>query len=451
MREIDDDVDETSRDEDLDESPVLDPTAPRFVPPPWSYEFHRAVVISDIPTVTKPSHVAANVFGGLLVSLKLLDTTTITKSKTAIVVFFEEKSAALFVKSAINNPIKLCGQDVKVNRVRTPCPPLPRRTLCNIVGYGATRCVVIKWFPRHLLLGHLCRKLNPHEHIDMHGIVNLYQDSEGLVHVDFDSVDRASSARARINAYDAFRPAVAEFAPDPCNIPTRKRELTEETPKGPRAMRAQPYSVSKRGYYDIDAPRASVPKGALDYGEETPRPEKQTVFRRPQPLDYSDLGDNHEINIPALTPTSKSEPKAETQDDPEDARRPPSRTSSLESGEIVESQGTSKSGSHVSKLSDPTCAEGDHTVERLEALTLEEDPATPKHDEGPHRPNEFRPIVNRYIGPPRLPPGADLHAEESDGDSDADSVESERAKARRHADEMLAEMQEQRGTQILDY
>ena len=72
--------------------------------------------------------------------------------------------------------------------------------------------------------------------------------------------------------------------------------------------------------------------------------------------------------------------------------------------------------------------------------------------------NSFYPIVNRHLGPAPEKPRADANLPSSisssstpTSKSDTDSVESRRAKARRHADEILAEMQKKVEPTDLDY
>ena len=449
--------------------------APRFIPSRSVSGHSRTVVIAGIPPNISLKEVAGKIIGGLVVSLTLLDTTPILKSTTVLVQFFEENAALNFVQYCDRHGFRFSGEcQTAVTVVKTPTVPVSKATYHNIMDYGATRCIVVKCCPPHMSLNHIRRKLSPHEQPDLHGILEMFEDGFGRVSICFDTVDRASSARARINSYSTFRPAVAEFVPDPCAAPCplsprmMKPTMFTNMPLGkpgtqPRPMRF-PGNRPSRFYNDRDAPVTVGSGRELNYEEHNSSPPTPNI-RRAKPVDYSELY-APSLHAPALP---KAVPNVldsdETMDvgqnrfdeDRNDDTTPPhpglvsTSVSSTESGEIVEGcQAMSMPGSK-------------HAPSPKTAQNLSSD--------------SFTPITNRHLGPPteaarvigtenysqvagqeklQTSSGSSSHHRHrclsaSDSESSEDSVESERAKNRRHADEVLALLEAKTTTTILDY
>ena len=154
---------------------VENPHAPRFMAARNCSGFKRTVLITKLPFSMSLKELVARVSGGLVVSIKLLDTASITKSRSALVVFFEENSAINFVRHCSQKPICVSDAEVKVDLVPTPTVPVPPPTYHNIINYGATRCIIINKCPVHLSLSHIRIKLSPREHPDLHGILDMHE------------------------------------------------------------------------------------------------------------------------------------------------------------------------------------------------------------------------------------------------------------------------------------
>lgn len=282
------------------------PHAPRFMPSGHSQGYRRTIIVTGLSQDVTLKALAWKVCGGLVVSMKLLDTTKLLGSNSALIQFFEENSALDFVQHCKRVPLMLGDKQIEVKTIDTPTAPVPAPTYYNIIDYYATRCITIDMCPAHLSMNHIRMKLSPHEHTDMSGILEMFEDGAGIIYIAFDSIDAASSARARLNTYSTFRPARAEFKSDPCAVPcsslsAREAKSTMFTtferprqtfapPRGPRAMRGRPPPFRGfRGYYDMDAPRSVASPRELDYELEAAQPPPTPMLRRAQPIDYSDL------------------------------------------------------------------------------------------------------------------------------------------------------------------
>ena len=473
--ELDDDV-QSSPLEDAKLRNIIDnAAAPRFIPSRSISGHSRTVAITGIPPNISLKEVACKIIGGLVVSLTLLDTTPILKSTTVLVQFFEENAALNFVQYCDRHGFRFSGGcQTAVTVVKTPTVPVSKGTYHNIMDFGATRCIVVKCCPPHMSLNHIRRKLSPHEQPDLHGILEMFEDGFGRVSICFDTVDRASSARARINSYSTFRPAVAEFVPDPCAAPCplsprmMKPTMFTNMPLGkpgtqPRPMRF-PGNRPSRFYNDRDAPVTVGSGRELNYGEHSSSPPTPNI-RRAKPVDYSELY-APSLHAPALPKAAPNVLDSEETMDVGRNRFDEDRndeTTPTHPGFVSTSVSSTESGDIVEGYQAMSIPGSKHAPSLKTALNPSSD--------------SFMPITNRHLGPPTKAArveGTENHSQgagqdkrqtssgsfshhrhrclsASDSDSSEDSVESDRAKNRRHADKVLASLEAKTTTTILDY
>ena len=368
-----------------------------------------------------------------------------------MITFVNGLDAARFIDHSLRHPVTVYGETVKITQIPTPCHPIPERTLHQILDEHATRCLVISDFPRHLHIDQLRRIQSSREHVGMDGIIGIFEDKEGLVHVILDSVETARSMRVHIHGCSTFRPARAEFAPDPCSIRRNVAPGQNRFSKTPTSRsREAPWEArtsSKRFYRDLDAPVKRSSETDLDYGETVPQPCHQESARSSKLIDYSDLW---------ITQTNSSQQQEQRikvgeqdiqlkLDDTKISRR-----SSLESGEVDSPQQSSNSiATDLRKTAFGSSALNDLDQDPIQNGNSALQEVGGRHSNKARR-GEYPGIVNRHLGPPQRSE-ININSSAIVYDSDSDSVESERAKARRCADEMLAEMQKHDGMAPLSY
>ena len=276
-----------------DNAPILfgNPNEPQFVPHDRAASHCRTVIMTHIPKDVTMQDICSKVRGGPIFSIKLLDTAALIKHQTALIIFLESIGARQFVKYANDTQLMLNGKQPLVYILDSPTTPTPPRIHRSIIDFGATRCLILYSYPTHLTLHHLSDKLNPEEHVGMGVIINIMEDGEGLVRMEFASIDQAARARARINTWRAFAPTVAEFGPDPCSSrsgpgPAMRRTIIKNAPIMPRAMRARPARFRNPSYTDRDAPQPYRAGMDIDYGDD---PVKEKAPVSSNLVDYSDL------------------------------------------------------------------------------------------------------------------------------------------------------------------
>ena len=176
-------------------------------------------MISNLPAGVTLSELTYEICGGLLVAVKLYDTLAIANSLTARVVFFKEHDAAGYTSFRADHPLRFGARTAEIRHLASPTWPLAQRTLNNALERGATRCLTITDYPLHLSVNDLFAELSDAEYKSTHGIISVRKDGRRLLHVSFESIDRAGWGLARVNNFRVFIPAKASFAPDPCARP----------------------------------------------------------------------------------------------------------------------------------------------------------------------------------------------------------------------------------------
>lgn len=191
----------------------------QYNPAPGSWNTFRTLLISDLPQEATMTAILDQVKGGVVVDAKLLNTSTITGGKTALVTFLHERSASALVAHAENHPITLNNQTARVSFLKTPTWP-DRQLSQKVVFDGArTRCLEVSKYPRRVSPSELRRQLRVCSVMKSNRIEFMELRDNDVLSLRFTSTTYAGQAHRIITAYRAFRGCVVQFAPDPCAQP----------------------------------------------------------------------------------------------------------------------------------------------------------------------------------------------------------------------------------------
>ncbi|KAL9049986.1 MAG: hypothetical protein Q9162_006901 [Coniocarpon cinnabarinum] len=442
------------------------PDAPRFSPRDISGHL-RTVIVTELPATVTLKELAGKVCGGLVVSMVLLDTKSTCGSVSAMVQFFEETAARDFVKHCLREPLTFMSSSARVSLLHTPTIPVSTLTYGNIVNHGATRRLVVKSCPPRLSIHYICTKLSPHDHPGMHGILEVFENAQRFIYITFNSIDKATFARDRLNRFSVFRPAQAHFQKDPCDTPCtalspRETSATasiglehpkalQAPPRQPRTMRVStPQGL--RVYSDWDAPTLPQTAQELNYDEVVGAAPPSQMFRRAKPLDYSEQH-SAPAPVPKLIPDLLEDdvPMSAGDTTVTKAQKAPSlsKDSSTGDGELLERE--------IQEVS-----------HALSKTTIHEPKAANSASKSLSGSSQVLPVTNRHLGPPSQAPSVKtdsnatsdrqiesrLERKDSSSSSTAsstDSAEIERARNRRELDKVLATTQASENAQKLDY
>lgn len=191
----------------------------QFNPPPGSWNVFRTLVISNLPQAATMTELLDKIRGGVVVDAKLLDTSSITGGKTALVTFLHEQAAKALQTYVKEHPITIGNRLAHVSVVQTPTWPIPPNYETALLNGGGTRCLEVRKYPRHISPRDLRRHLHLRSVITWDRIECMALRDDGALAVRFESTASAADARGVFTTHPAFRGCAVRFAPDPCAQP----------------------------------------------------------------------------------------------------------------------------------------------------------------------------------------------------------------------------------------
>ena len=192
----------------------------QFNPPPGSWNVFRTLVISNLPQSATMTELLDKIRGGVVLDAKLLDTSSITGGKTALVTFLQEQAAKALQTYVKEHPITIGNRLAHVAVVQTPTWPIsPIYETARLLNGGGTRCLEVSKYPRHISPRDLRRHLHLCSVITWDRIECMTLRDDGVLAVRFESTASAADARRVFTTHPAFGGCAVRFAPDPCAQP----------------------------------------------------------------------------------------------------------------------------------------------------------------------------------------------------------------------------------------
>jgi hypothetical protein len=172
------------------------------------------------------------------ISINLLDTTKLTRAKTAdgikqvpgattaMIFFAAEEHAAHFVRDLEKQPLIIDGDECAATLLKSPTWPLSQG-LKKLIGKGQTRCLEIRDLPTTVTGPQLMDiLLSAYPNMSYDNFHDLQRDDTGVVRVTFDSLRSADWADCSIKGSEMLRKwCRATFWPRPAlNAPRESHE-----------------------------------------------------------------------------------------------------------------------------------------------------------------------------------------------------------------------------------
>lgn len=187
----------------------------RYIPPPGRDNVFRTVIIDALPRWATLDQILPRVRGGAIFSASLLDTSTISGSPSAMIVFAHQSGALNFLRRVERDGFFVGFCPVGVRPVPTPTYPMPRDLETQMKSHGRTRCLTISSRSPIALKRETYRVLSTTR---IKGFVECFgeRDTERQITVRFHSVRVASMACNALTNDPVFKGAFVQSTPDPC-------------------------------------------------------------------------------------------------------------------------------------------------------------------------------------------------------------------------------------------
>lgn len=222
------------------------PYSIQYIPPPGTRNLYRTLVISNLPHAATMTAILEQVRGGVVFDAKLLNTTTITGGKTALVTFLHQRNAEVFEAYAKRHPIIIQDRTAKVTLLKSANWPSPLSQRAMLEG-NRTRCLEVTEYPRHITCSDLRRKLRVCSVMKVDRIEHVALRYDGVLALRFDSIADAWKAQGMFASNQEFRGCVVRFALDPCAQPISSVGLVDSYSYGYDKMVPRPVTIEQVG------------------------------------------------------------------------------------------------------------------------------------------------------------------------------------------------------------
>lgn len=179
----------------------------RFNPPDSDHDVYRTIIVSGLSPDISLSTVLNHVRGGAIVDAKLLDTINITGKKSALITFLHEHAAMGFEEYTRDNPIIINNVAAQVRVVSQPTWPMRVPLRKAIFDRQHTRCLKVVNFPEQITAQRFRADLDICMDIRMNPdrVTYMQKGKDGLLELQFSSIDWAGHAYGMLSSYRAYR------------------------------------------------------------------------------------------------------------------------------------------------------------------------------------------------------------------------------------------------------
>ena len=190
-----------------------------YVPDNHEQNNYRTVAISGLsPSVTMRA-LLEKVRGGIVVDAKLLDTTKIAGSSTALVTFLYERSALAYKDHTQHHPIAFSNTVARISIVPTPTWPMPFNLRSGILRSSHTRCLEVHNLPRNTSLATVKQELTSSPVMKSSSLECMRLGADGTLTLRFTSIRAAVKNSGLFTNASRYRGCTIKYVPDPCAQP----------------------------------------------------------------------------------------------------------------------------------------------------------------------------------------------------------------------------------------
>lgn len=203
----------------------------RFKPGPSERNIYRTILVQGLSSDTTMHQILQNIRGGEVVDAKLLETSKLTGSNSALIVFLHERAAMAYEEYAKTHSLTINNQMVTVKVVNSPTYPTRTGLKKAIEDLQHTRCLEIHNFPRQVSESQLRLDLRASAHMHGDRVEHLKMRKDGILEVHYSSIGYAGQGFGIFTTYRLYKACKACFVPDPCAQPlaTLVQKSTGET------------------------------------------------------------------------------------------------------------------------------------------------------------------------------------------------------------------------------
>jgi hypothetical protein len=166
----------------------------------------------------KVSEILSKVRGGTVIYCRLLPTTPITGSPSALLRFLNEGEALAYDDFCHAHPVHIKDKKLETSLVRSPSWPLSYALEYMIMEGGCTRCIFINGFNDKIPPATMRKVLRrPYKMEDATGQVEMELFKGRGLEIRFASIEYAIYAHNKIRSHKGFDKCQVSFVKDPCS------------------------------------------------------------------------------------------------------------------------------------------------------------------------------------------------------------------------------------------
>ncbi|OJJ45877.1 hypothetical protein ASPZODRAFT_119138 [Penicilliopsis zonata CBS 506.65] len=184
----------------------------RYLPSEMDENAYRTVKMENLPLDITMDIVLQLARGGQIYSAQLLNTTHMTGSPTAILVFVYQRDAVRFLQSN-KDGISYMTSKIKVRAVNTATYPMPAEMEYLIFQRGYTRCLAICGV-NGVQVEEIFSRLM--ESTCFHYVESVFPCEDGVQRFWFHSIKMAAMAHDLLKALPMLKRCEIKFEADPC-------------------------------------------------------------------------------------------------------------------------------------------------------------------------------------------------------------------------------------------
>lgn len=179
----------------------------------------RTISIMNLPPEISRSKLLSSIRGGIIVSVDLLDTMSITGAFSALVVFLHGQDALAFIDFVAETALYFSGQKACVKLLTTPSWPLSLSLNTAIFQHHHTRCLELFNYPRSITPAMLRKDLRLHQALTYDAIERIQMRPDNVLEIRFLSIQAAGKAYGKLTSMRTYKQCRVVFAKDPCSLP----------------------------------------------------------------------------------------------------------------------------------------------------------------------------------------------------------------------------------------
>lgn len=201
----------------------------RFQPEQDEDNIYRTVVVQGLSPDTTMHQLLQKVRGGRVVDAKLLETSKLLGTNSALIVFLHEHAAMAYEDYARTETLMINNRYVNVKIVDTPTYPTSIPLKKSMENHHHTRCLEVHNYPHQVSEFQLRVDLGVESHGKDSRVEHLRLSSDGVLELHSSSVYYAGRAFGMFSTFHQYKRCKVYFVSDPCAQPVESLMEDRET------------------------------------------------------------------------------------------------------------------------------------------------------------------------------------------------------------------------------